>query len=66
VFDFDPLYRIDAIVNAKNHELFPLLQIFVSGSLNDLKSWTDSNSNVLSKYSALICFSLAGTSADVR
>ncbi|KAK1223316.1 hypothetical protein PQX77_013793 [Marasmius sp. AFHP31] len=50
VFDFDALFKIDAIVANKDHELFSLLQVFLSGGLADFKSWESSHSGVLAKY----------------
>ncbi|KAJ8086989.1 hypothetical protein PM082_005814 [Marasmius tenuissimus] len=50
VFDFDALFKIDAVVASKDHELFSLLQVFLSGGLADFKSWESSHSGVLAKY----------------
>ncbi|KAL0580738.1 hypothetical protein V5O48_001296 [Marasmius crinis-equi] len=50
VFDFDALFKIDAVVAAKDHELFSLLQVFLSGGLTEFKSWEGSHSGVLAKY----------------
>ncbi|KAI0650392.1 PCI-domain-containing protein [Trametes meyenii] len=49
-FDFDSLFRLDAVIAAKDHELFALLQIFLNEGLPQYKAWTDSHSAVLTKY----------------
>ncbi|KAI0722590.1 PCI-domain-containing protein [Earliella scabrosa] len=49
-FDFDSLFRLDAVVAAKDHELFALLQIFLNDSLAQYKSWAESHSDAFSKY----------------
>ncbi|KAI0775891.1 PCI-domain-containing protein [Trametes elegans] len=49
-FDFDSLFRLDAVVAAKDHELFSLLQIFLNEGLPQYKAWLDSHSGVLEKY----------------
>ena len=51
VFDFDALFKSDAIVASKDHELFSLLQVFLSGGLAEFKSWESSNAGILAKYS---------------
>ncbi|KAJ6560455.1 hypothetical protein B0H19DRAFT_1147790 [Mycena capillaripes] len=50
VFDFDPLFKLDAVVAAKDHELFSLLHIFLNDGLPQFKSWTDSHPGALEKY----------------
>ncbi|KAL1754733.1 hypothetical protein FB107DRAFT_263039 [Schizophyllum commune] len=50
VFDFDPLFKLDAVVAAKDHELFPLLQIFLSGGLPEYRSWASSNAGAVEKF----------------
>ncbi|KAI0638546.1 PCI-domain-containing protein [Trametes polyzona] len=49
-FDFDSLFRLDAVVAAKDHELFSLLQIFLNDGLAQYKAWVDSHPDALSKY----------------
>ncbi|KAJ7437096.1 hypothetical protein B0H11DRAFT_1754064 [Mycena galericulata] len=50
VFDFDPLFKLDAVVAAKEHELFALLQIFLNDGLLQFNSWEDSHPGALEKY----------------
>ena len=54
VFDFDPLFKLDAVVAAKDHELFPLLQIFLGGGLPEYRSWASSNAGAVEKYGTYI------------
>ncbi|KAG1831051.1 hypothetical protein EV424DRAFT_214315 [Suillus variegatus] len=50
LFDFDPLFKSDAVVSAKNHELFSLLQMFLNSGLPELHSWLVSHRAALEKY----------------
>jgi len=50
VFDFDTLFKIDAIINLKGHELFSLLRVFLSGGLEDYKKWESERSASIEKY----------------
>jgi translation initiation factor 3 subunit M len=50
VFDFDPLFKLDAVVATKDHELFSLLHIFLSDGLPEFKSWEESHPGALQKY----------------
>ncbi|RDB19879.1 Eukaryotic translation initiation factor 3 subunit M [Hypsizygus marmoreus] len=50
VFDFDPLFKLDAVVAAKDNELFPLLQIFLNDNLPEFKAWEESHQGALEKY----------------
>ncbi|KAG6850642.1 hypothetical protein H0H93_010834 [Arthromyces matolae] len=50
VLDFDPLFKLDAVVSAKDQELYGLLQIFLSGALPEFNAWVASRSGVLNKY----------------
>lgn len=50
VFDFDALFRLEAVVAAKDADLFPLLQIFLNDGLSEFKAWVEANSAVISKY----------------
>ncbi|KAJ7223935.1 hypothetical protein C8J57DRAFT_232237 [Mycena rebaudengoi] len=50
IFDFDPLFKLDAVVAAKEHELFSLLHIFLNDGLPQFKSWEESHPATLEKY----------------
>lgn len=50
VFDFDALFKIDAIIKLQDHELFSLLSIFLSGGLDDYKKWESKHSASIEKY----------------
>ncbi|KAJ6616235.1 PCI domain-containing protein [Mycena sp. CBHHK59/15] len=50
VFDFDPLFKLDAVVAVKDHELFALLHIFLNDGLPQFKSWEESHPDALEKY----------------
>ena len=50
VFDFDALFKLDAVINIKGHELFSLLQIFLSGGLPEFNAWQSSHPQALEKY----------------
>jgi translation initiation factor 3 subunit M len=50
VFDFDTLYKIDAIIKLQGHELFSLLKVFLSGDLEDYKRWESEYSGSIEKY----------------
>lgn len=46
MYDFDPLFRIDAVVeSAKDHEIFELLRVFLTGGLEELKAWGEKYGN---------------------
>ena len=49
-FDFDSLFRLDAVVAAKDHELFSLLKIFLNDGLVQYKEWASSHSGAFAKY----------------
>ena len=51
-FDFDSLFRLDAVVAAKDHELFALLKIFLNDDLAQYKAWADSHAGAFAKYGA--------------
>ena len=51
-FDFDALFRLDAVVAAKDHELFSLLQIFLNDGLPEYKAWEESHADAFAKYGA--------------
>ncbi|KAG1794555.1 uncharacterized protein HD556DRAFT_1474598 [Suillus plorans] len=48
--DFDPLFKLDAAVSAKDHEPFSLLQVFLNSGLPELHSWLESHPAALEKY----------------
>ncbi|OJA14335.1 hypothetical protein AZE42_10498 [Rhizopogon vesiculosus] len=50
LFDLDPLFKLDAVVAAKDHELFSLLQVFLNGGLPEFRSWIDKHPGVPEKY----------------
>ena len=54
VFDFDALFRIDAVLAAKDSDIYPLLQIFLNDGLAEYSAWASSHGDVLTKYSALL------------
>lgn len=56
LFDFDTLFRLDAVVAAKDHELFALLRIFLNDGLPEYKAWEESHPDALTKYSKWTCF----------
>lgn len=49
-FNFDPLFRLDAVIAVKDDEIFSLLQVFLSGTLSDFKSWVIAHPGALEKY----------------
>ncbi|KAG1803274.1 hypothetical protein EV424DRAFT_1351557 [Suillus variegatus] len=49
-FDFDPLFKLDAVVSAKDHEAFSLLQLFLNSGLPELHSPVESHPAILEKY----------------
>lgn len=51
VFDFDVLFRIDAITAAKGTELFALLQIYLNDGLSEYKTWEQKHGDIITKYS---------------
>ncbi|KAG1895637.1 uncharacterized protein F5891DRAFT_1193966 [Suillus fuscotomentosus] len=50
LFYFDPLFKLDAVVSAKDHEAFSLLQVFLSSGLPELHSSLESHPAILEKY----------------
>lgn len=50
IFDFDPLFKLDVVVAAKDNELFSLLQIFLNHSLAEFRSWEESHPGALEKH----------------
>jgi hypothetical protein len=51
LFDFDSLFKLDAVIALKDHEIFSLLQVFLSGGLSELDQWRASHAGVAEKYS---------------
>lgn len=49
--DFDSVLKLPAIPDVKDHPLFALLKIFVSGTLVDYKAWVASNAATLEQFS---------------
>lgn len=56
IFDFGALFKLDAVVANKDHELFSLLQVFLNHGLSEYKSWEASHPDVLEKYGKLRIF----------
>ncbi|KAI0089175.1 PCI domain-containing protein [Irpex rosettiformis] len=50
VFDFDALFRLDAVIAAKDSELYSLLQIFLNDGLTEYKTWEGSHAGVFDQY----------------
>ncbi|KIP08329.1 hypothetical protein PHLGIDRAFT_69543 [Phlebiopsis gigantea 11061_1 CR5-6] len=50
VFDFDALFRIDAIVAAKDNDIYTLLQIFLNDGLTEYNAWVSSHGDILTKH----------------
>ncbi|PPQ92379.1 hypothetical protein CVT25_008729 [Psilocybe cyanescens] len=50
IFDFDPLFKLDAVINVRDHALFSLLQVFLNGGLSEFKDWQAKHSQILEKY----------------
>ena len=51
IFDFDSLFKIDAIVKLGDHELFSLLRVFLSGGLDAYNAWYSKHAAAIEKYS---------------
>jgi translation initiation factor 3 subunit M len=54
VFDFDSLFKLDAVVAAHSHPLFTLLRIFLSGGLDDLRAWQRAHADIIGSYSTIL------------
>jgi translation initiation factor 3 subunit M len=50
VLDFDPLFKLDAVLATKSHPLFALLRIFLGGGLDDLHAWQRAHADVSSAF----------------
>lgn len=48
--DFDPLFKLDAVLAAQAHPLFALLRIFLSGGLDDLQTWQRTHADTASEF----------------
>lgn len=53
VFDFDPLFKLDAVIAVKDHELFSLLQIYLNDGLLEFNAWEASHPGAFEKYGKL-------------
>ncbi|KAF8263947.1 hypothetical protein EI94DRAFT_1772790 [Lactarius quietus] len=51
IFDFDPLFKLDAVLAAQAHPLFALLRVFLSGGLDDLHAWQRAHANTAGEFS---------------
>ncbi|KAF8622133.1 hypothetical protein AX15_007264 [Amanita polypyramis BW_CC] len=54
ILDFDPLFKLHAVVAVKDNELFSLLQLFVNNGLEEFRAWLGSHPGVIEKYSVYI------------
>ncbi|KAJ7068720.1 PCI domain-containing protein [Mycena amicta] len=50
VFDFDPLFKLDAVVALKDHDVFSLLHIFLNDGLSEFNAWKSSHPDAISKH----------------
>ncbi|KAJ3719491.1 PCI domain-containing protein [Lentinula raphanica] len=50
IFDFDAIFKLDAVVANKDHELFSLLQIFLNDGISEFQEWEASHPGSLEKY----------------
>ncbi|KAG5639667.1 hypothetical protein H0H81_005850 [Sphagnurus paluster] len=50
VFDFDPLFKLDAVLTEKGHDLYSLLQIFLNSGLPEFQAWEASHADLLEKH----------------
>ena len=53
VFDFDPLFKLDAVIAVKDHDLFSLLQIYLNDGLVEFYAWETSHPSAFEKYGKL-------------
>jgi hypothetical protein len=54
VFDFDTLYNLDPIIAVRDHELFPVIQIFLRNGFPEFRAWADAHAAVLESYRAFL------------
>ena len=66
VFDFDPLFKLNAVVALKDHELFSLLQLFVNGGLVEFQTWVESHPGVIENHSIIFFQIYTKNVADAR
>ncbi|KAJ3996966.1 PCI domain-containing protein [Lentinula boryana] len=50
IFEFDALFKLDAVVANKDHELFALLQVFLNDGLSEFKVWETSHPGALEQH----------------
>ncbi|KAJ3749300.1 PCI domain-containing protein [Lentinula detonsa] len=50
IFEFDTLFKLDAVVANKDHELFALLQVFLNDGLSEFKAWETSHPGALGQH----------------
>ncbi|KAJ3984236.1 PCI domain-containing protein [Lentinula detonsa] len=50
IFEFDALFKLDAVVANKDHELFALLQVFLNDGLSEFKAWETSHPGALGQH----------------
>ncbi|KAH0840248.1 hypothetical protein J3R83DRAFT_1255 [Lanmaoa asiatica] len=50
VFDFDSLYNLDPIIAVRDHEVFPLIQIFLRNGLPEFQAWADGHPTLFETY----------------
>jgi hypothetical protein len=51
VLEFDALFKLDAVVAVKDHELFSLLQVFLNEGLLEFYTWEQNHPSVLETFS---------------
>ena len=51
IFDFDPLFKLDAVLAAQAHPLFALLRVFLSGGPDDLHAWQHAHADTTDEFS---------------
>ncbi|KAH9168178.1 PCI-domain-containing protein [Lactarius sanguifluus] len=51
IFDFDPLFKLDAVLAAQAHPLFALLRVFLSGGPDDLHAWQNAHASTAGEFS---------------
>jgi len=54
ILDFDPLFKLEAVLAVKDHELFGLLQIFLNNSLTEFKIWVSNHPETLEQHGKLL------------
>ncbi|KAH9057289.1 PCI-domain-containing protein [Lactarius vividus] len=51
IFDYDPLFKLDAVLAAQAHPLFALLRVFLSGAPDDLHAWQSTHASTAAEFS---------------